>query len=430
MDLSRSLESKGDASVIAYLGNHQSSKPFLADGVRIHPLPGPAMRVDDPVSGFKEAAATLFAEENPDVFHFHTFGLSETVLAEMCKERDVPYAFTYHSPAWTCRRGTMLLHGKEPCDGEVRPWRCSVCQSEERLGLGRVGGQIAAAGSMALGWGTLALGRTSLRRRTAFYYDTLRFRRALRRFLSECSLVVSCCDWSRPVLLRNGARPKTVRDCPQGVSMDFNAAIETTQARAPKIDGDDFTVGYVGRVVPVKGTHILMEGFSQTKEAKARLRIVGWEPENAESSYGRKIRELAEKDARIALVPKTGLDETIAEYRHLSLLAIPSVWMETGPLTLFEALAVGVPVYGSERIGQLGLLRARARTVEPNTPESWRKALEDAFARHRRGDWPAEVEHARGEGRLRTMGNVAEEMIEHYRSLKLESSVNPVNIAR
>src|SRR5271170_2855785 len=138
-----------------------------------------------------------------------------------------------------------------------------------------MGGQMAAAGSMALGWGALALGRSSLRRRTAFYYDTVRFRRALRRFLSECSLVVSCCDWSRPVLLRNGARAETVRDCPQGVSMDFTAAMETAQPKAPREASDVFTVGYVGRLVPVKGAHILVEGFSQTREPKARLRIVG-----------------------------------------------------------------------------------------------------------------------------------------------------------
>jgi len=381
------------------------------------------MRVDDPVMGFMAAAETLFEEEDPDVLHFHTFGLSEALLARMCDERAVPYAFTYHSPAWTCRRETMLLYGKEPCDGEVRPWRCSACQAEERLGLGRIVGQVAATGSLALGWGALPLGRTSLRRRTAFYYDTMRFRRALRRFLSSCSLVVSCCDWSRPVLLLNGARPETVRDCPQGVSMDFNSAIETAQPRAPRAESDVFTIGYVGRLVPVKGAHILMEGFSQTQEPKARLRIVGWEPENAERAYGRRIRELAAKDARIMLVPKTGLGGTIEEYRHLSLLAIPSVWMETGPLTLFEALAVGVPVYGSKRIGQLGLLRERGRTVEPNTLESWRKALEEAFALHQRGNWAAEVERAFGHGRLRTMGDVAEEMLQHYRSAEMGRSL-------
>jgi glycosyltransferase involved in cell wall biosynthesis len=382
------------------------------------------MRVDAPPPEFKEAALRLLKTEKPDWLHFHTFGVTEAAMAGMAQQRGIPYAFSYHSPAWTCRRETMLLHGKEPCDGEVRAWRCSACQSEERLGLGRIGGQAAAAGSLALGWGALPFGRTALRRRTAFYYDTVRFRCALRRFLSDCSLVVSCCDWSRPVLLRNGARPETVQDCPQGVSTDFHAVIEATQHKMLKIERDAFTIGYVGRLVPVKGAHILMEGFSQTEEPKARLRIVGWEPENAERPYGRKIQELAAKDARIQLVPKTTLNGTIEEYRHLSLLAIPSVWMETGPLTLFEALAAGVPVYGTRRIGQLGLLRERGRIVEPNTPEAWRKAIDDAFALHQRGSWPAEVENARGDGRLRTMANVAEEMINHFRSAKL---ANPLS---
>jgi glycosyltransferase involved in cell wall biosynthesis len=52
----------------------------------------------------------------------------------------------------------------------------------------------------------------------------------------------------------------------------------------------------------------------------------------------------------------------------LSLLAIPSVWLETGPLTLLEALQAGVPVYGSARIGQRGCSSSYGRVIEPNTP--------------------------------------------------------------
>jgi len=423
LDLIRMLEAQGIQGVIGWLKPGSSFDTTEAGGVRIVTLPAPEMRVDSPLAQFEESALRFLEAEKPDWVHFHTFGLTEAAMARMAHQRGIPYAFSYHSPAWTCRRETMLLHGKEPCDGEVRAARCSACQSEERLGLGRIGGQLAAAGSMAFGWGTLALGRTSLRRRTAFYYDTVRFGRRLRQFLFDCSLVVSCCDWSRPVLLRNGARPEKVRDCPQGVSTDFQTAIESTQANAANENCNDFTIGYIGRVLPIKGPHILMEGFSRTKEAKARLRIVGWEPENAERPYGRQIRALAEKDARISLVPKTGLAGTIAEYRRLSLLGIPSVWMETGPLTLFEALAVGLPVYGSERIGQLRLLGERARTVKPNTPEAWHTALEEALALYRNGAWLREVEHARGDGKLRTMQSVAEEMIEHYHALTLGSSL-------
>ena len=67
------------------------------------------MRVDAPLPEFHEAAARLFETEKPDWVHFHTFGLTEAALAKLAKKHGIPYAFTYHSPAWTCRRETMLL---------------------------------------------------------------------------------------------------------------------------------------------------------------------------------------------------------------------------------------------------------------------------------------------------------------------------------
>ena len=208
----------------------------------------------------------------------------------------------------------------------------------------------------------------------------LRFRPlrpGLRRFLAECDLVVSCCDWSGPVLRLNGARENCLVQCPQGVPNDIADALrENSELRTPNSElRTHFVVGYVGRVVEVKGVHILMEGFSQMQADEARLRIVGWDTEHADLPYARRIQDLAKADSRIELVPKQSFANTLAEYQRLDLLAIPSVCMETGPLTLLEALAVGVPVYGSNRIGQLNLLREHGRIVEPNTPDGWREAL-------------------------------------------------------
>jgi len=369
------------------------------------------MRVDAPSAALSESAIELFDSQRPDLLHFHTFGLAEAAIARIACQRGIPYAFTYHSPAWTCRRETLLRFGNEPCDGEVKAWRCSACQSEERLRLGPAAGHVAAAMSGAFGWTGLILGRNSLRRRTAFYFDTRRYRTVLRKFLSACDLVIACCDWSTPVLLRNGARAESLSYCPQGVSTEF-LSIAAKDCTVHSADRDQlFTVGYIGRITPVKGVHILMEGFLKTREPSARLRIVGWEPENSDSPYSRLIRNLAKSDQRIELVPKTNYQGTMSEYRRLSLVAIPSVSVETGPLTLLEALAIGVPVYGSNRIGQLNLLRERGRVIEPNSPEVWHLALEEAFT------LPISRLQNATRGTVRSMSIVVEEMVEFYRQV-------------
>jgi glycosyltransferase involved in cell wall biosynthesis len=279
--------------------------------------------------------------------------------------------------------------------------------------MGTLAGHAATAISMAAGWAGLLMGTTSFRRRSAFFYDSFRYRRELRSFLAECDLVVSCCDWSGRVLRCNGAREDCIVHCPQGVPNAIADMLRTEQKLTPPTTDKEFIIGYVGRVTEVKGVHILMKGFSQMSSNETRLRIVGWEPDHANLPYARRLRQLAQVDSRIELVPKKSFNDTLAEYQRLSLLAIPSTWMETGPLTLLEALAVGVPVYGSNRIGQLNLLREHGRIVEPNTPAGWQAALTDALGLWKQGAWSKK----RMALPLRTMTEVAKETLGHYRKL-------------
>jgi glycosyltransferase involved in cell wall biosynthesis len=434
LDLIRGLDAAGIKNTIGWLKPGHSTETLKSEGVRIISLPASPMRVDAPPPEFHEAATRLLETEKPDWLHFHTFGLTEAALASLAKERGIPYAFTYHSPAWTCRNQTLLFrNGQTPCDGEVRAWRCSSCQSQTRLGMRTPAGDVATAISLAAGWAALPLGRTSLRRRSAFFYDSMRYRRVLRSFLAECDLVVSCCDWSGPVLRLNGARENCMVHCPQGVP---NAVAEVLQAKSkfnpcssrgneaqikirnPKSEiRNQFVIGYVGRVVEVKGVHVLMEGFLKVEGKEARLRIIGWDPDHADLPYARRVSQLAQVDSRIELVPKKSFADTLAEYQRLSLLAIPSVWMETGPLTLLEALAVCVPVYGSKRLGQLNLLREYGRIVDPNTPAAWQVALSGALEEFRNGKWRAHQEHIRNTMKLHTMADVAAEMAARYQVL-------------
>lgn len=417
LDLIQGLDTAGIENVIGWLKPGRSTEILEADGVRIVTLPSPPMRVDSPIPEFHATAMRLLEVEKPDLLHFHTFGLTEAALAKMAKQHNIPYVFTYHSPAWTCRRETMLLYGKEACDGQVKAWRCSACQSEERLGMGMLFGHAATAISLAAGWATLPFGRTSLRRRAAFYHDSARFSRVLRKFLAECDEVVSCCDWSGPVLRRNGAQEKSIFYCPQGVPNTVADSLRTKPLTKYASTGKEFAVGYVGRVTEVKGIHILMKGFSGVKGEEARLRIVGWESDRTETTYSQRLLKLAQADSRIELVPKQSFEETLAQYQRLSLLAIPSIWMETGPLTLLEALALGVPVYGSNRIGQLSMLREHGRVVEPNTPAGWQAALTDALKEFRAGKWASHSEYTQTTVKLRKMSDVAVEMAVRYKLL-------------
>ena len=77
-----------------------------------------------------------------------------------------------------------------------------------------------------------------------------------------------------------------------------------------------------------------------------------------------KLDALAAQDARIRFLPPVPNERVVSLLAGYHLLAVPSRWMETGPLVVLEAFAAGTPVVGSKlggisewvRHGENGLL--------------------------------------------------------------------------
>ena len=412
-DLISGLSRHGVTSCIGWLDNAGRTEHFETDGTPVIPLPAPVTRFDPPPADCVRAAAELLARHRPDLLHFHTFGRTEALLARLALTRDIPYTFTYHSPAWSCRQGSLLRWGHIRCDGEVRTWRCSACKLQQRLRCPRWIAWLGAAASVPFGALFLGTRGNAWRRRTAFVYESSLIRKAFREFLANISLTVSCCEWSTPLLKLNGARADRLVTCPQGVPLDI-AALEPAP-RHPR--RDTFTVGFVGRLTPVKGAHVLVDAFRRTRYPAARLKLYGWSSGRYVSAYAQRVERMAQGDTRIVFSPSIPFEELLHEYRKLDLLAIPSDWPETGPLVMLEAFGVGVPAWGSNGIGQLEMLRQHGRMISPNTPEEWREALEGAFRMHQRHEWHTWA-NARATGPLRNMQDVADEMLAHYRNMR------------
>lgn len=418
LELVRALRGQGTHSTIAWLCGPSTPPDVSNEDIPVIPIPSPAASTEAPDASFEDRLERdLLGPHRPDVAHVHTFGIAEQRAASFFARAGIPVVFTYHSPAWSCRRQTMLLWGEAPCDGEVRTLRCSACKLHQRTQCSRTAGYLGAAFSGLASGPLQLLPAGGLRRRTAFAADTRRHRTALRVFLKTCSAIVSCAEWSIPVLERNGACPECITHLPQGVPQPFlDAAAQTHPQNA---DDGTFVIGYVGRVTPVKGTHILIDAFIKCDYPKARLRLLGWEADEYSLDYVSDIQSKIQHDPRIETVPKLPFDAMVSAYRDLSLVAIPSTSLETGPLVLLEALALNVPVWGSNRIGQKSLLEEFGKVINPNTADAWQSALESAFRLHAQGQWSGLETSPHAEHRLHSMADVGRDMLKIY-----ETSVN------
>jgi glycosyltransferase involved in cell wall biosynthesis len=120
------------------------------------------------------------------------------------------------------------------------------------------------------------------------------------------------------------------------------------RARDP---GAPFTVGYLARICPEKGLHVLIDAFRALVERDhgrhdLRLRIAGWLGKR-DRRYFDGCMERARAQGlggRIEHVGEVDRQGKIDFLRSLDVLSVPTVYREPKGLYILEALANGVPV--------------------------------------------------------------------------------------
>jgi len=118
----------------------------------------------------------------------------------------------------------------------------------------------------------------------------------------------------------------------------------------PAPDGVPFTIGYLARICPEKGLHVLLDAFHELARsvgrAAVRLRVAGY--------LGPRDRPWAERlrrqvgawglEDRVDWVGEVDRTHKIDFLRSLHVLSVPATYREPKGLYVLEALAAGVPV--------------------------------------------------------------------------------------
>jgi len=190
-----------------------------------------------------------------------------------------------------------------------------------------------------------------------------RFARSAERALSratDCTIAIS--EGQRQALVErfrvaDAARTVVV---PLGLQLDDLLSLTPEQrarARAAESYGDEFVVGYVGRLVPVKQVEVLIDAMAIVRKElpRARLVIAGDGPERS---------ALAERAATAIAAGLTSFlgwrEDLTAVYAPLDVLALTSR-NEGTPVALIEAMAAGIPV-AATAVGGVPDVVAHGRT--------------------------------------------------------------------
>ena len=412
--LARALEARGVDSVIAAPSELPHPKRYEHEGVPVYRFAtGRSASVTDLYGEGDEAAARSIAailrDTNADVLHLHAFTRAASLrTARLARRQGAAVVFTYHTPSASCVRGTLMRNGHEPCDGELIAQRCTACLLESR-GAPLAIREALSRAPYALGTAVASSGAsgawaTALRAREL----TTTRHRVFKQLLVEADAVVAVCEWVRALLLRAGAPPTRLVLSRQGTRQHPRPA----DSRDPS--ATSLRLAFVGRLHPMKGVHTPLRALAQNPHLRVTLDIFGVAQDADGFRYREQLASISARDPRVRFRETVLADQVVDTLASYDATIVPSEVLETGPLTVLESFAAGVPVIGSN-LGGIAELVTHDRDgwlVPAGDNTAWATAFE------RLGNDRSLVERLRaGVGQPRSMDAVACDMESVYASI-------------
>jgi glycosyltransferase involved in cell wall biosynthesis len=412
--------------VIAAPGKETSSYEHAGLIVRRFAAPNDACDIRDLygegcIKASKEFAKIL-DEERPDIVHMHAFTREVSLrLLREAKRRGIKVIFTYHTPTVSCQRGTLLRWAAEVCDGKLDARACAACTLHSH-GLSKtcsiILGNLPKSACDLVGSAGLSGGFWTAVRMTSL----VALRHAtFHALMEDADRIVALCQWTKDLLVRNNVPVEKITVSRHGIFADSPRTGIRNEGDKPQT-APPIRIAFLGRMDRTKGPDILIRALRSLPEAPIELHLYGivQDPSNAE--YLDQLKKLAGMDSRISLLPAVPGEQVVSLLQSYHLLAVPSRWLETGPLVALEAFAAGTPVVGSNLGGIAELIEheVNGMLVETDSVEAWthvmRRCYEDRalLERLRRGVRPP-----------REMSVVAQEMLLLYEQSLRAASVHP-----
>jgi glycosyltransferase involved in cell wall biosynthesis len=199
---------------------------------------------------------------------------------------------------------------------------------------------------------------------------------SFRSLVAEVDHIVAMCQWVKDLLMRNGVPADRITMSRQGLwQCEHSDAAPSNRIRR---NGSALKIMFVGRLDPTKGAHVLIDALKAAPGLAVTLDIYGVTQGEAGAGYLGRLKQLAEHDGRITFRDSIPSAEVVTRMRDYDALAVPSQWLETGPMVVMEAFAARLPVIGSNLggIAELVTHGVDGLLVEPRCVDSWRRALE------------------------------------------------------
>jgi glycosyltransferase involved in cell wall biosynthesis len=328
---------------------------------------------DNPLT--ETQVSSLLEQVRPEVVHITScYTLSASVIRAV-RSHGCPLVVTLTDFWFFCPQVTLLRSDGQLCDGQTTAWDCLRCLLGNtrafRLPARWLPEPIVAAGLTWLSQTPALSRRTGLR---GMALDMGARKRLLPALLNQAELVIAPSQFLAEIATACGlARPARVMA--YGHSLDW---VEQLPARTAH---SELRVGYVGRLTPVKGVHVLLKALLQLPlNNQIQAHVFG--DLEQEPAYAAELLGLAAGRPEIQFHGRFGRDQLADVYGQLDVLVVPSLWYENNPLVIQEAFAAGLPVVASRLGGMAEFVTPGVNGLlfEPGDPASLAAALAELMA--------------------------------------------------
>jgi polysaccharide biosynthesis protein PelF len=169
--------------------------------------------------------------------------------------------------------------------------------------------------------------------------------------------IISITQVNQQYQVRDGADPAKLKLIPNGIDIDRFRNIQ----RHDEGNERGFTVGFIGRIVPIKDVKTFLQAIqiAQAEIPNLKALIIG--PLDEEPDYVAECRDLTVSLQITQVVEFTGRADVTHYYGRLDVLVLTSL-SEAQPLVILEANCAGIPVVATD----VGACR---ELIEGITPE-------------------------------------------------------------
>lgn len=299
---------------------------------------------NEALHNFKE----ILRSEQPDIVHFNQLTNSNGISVhhmEAARQTGARIVCTNHLSDFICQRGNFMYMGHESCDGIIKVKKCTACLMNMEGYSQAMSLFLSHADDMLI----KLTGEKNYRRQIEPLvfpgFHTRWHLQKIKKMIELSDAFVSLAEWMNTLIKLNNLHQKNCYTIQTGL-LHTEKLVQPVENR---YDGKrPLKIIYVGRIMPLKATHVLIDAAKKIDPHLIEVHIYGpTSGEGAHRDYCDSCIESARQHPNIIFHGKADNRQMINLMADHDLLCLPSRG-EMAPLVIQEAMAAGIPVAGSD----------------------------------------------------------------------------------